>query len=115
MSTAEKFLKLEEELKRFRLIMKKASTGLLDQEVTKYPIFALHKQELELGVILVARDNDNSPWSIHVSTLEEFNVKGLIPDEKVKEFIKVFKDPEEFHCLFVISELGAQFIFLPSL
>lgn len=114
MSSAEQFLKLQDELTRYRAIMGLASSQMLDQEVTKYPIFIVHQQEVQLGVPLVTQDNDTHKWSIHASTLEEFNVKGLVPNEKVDEFRKVFKDPQDFFCIFVISELGAQFVFLPQ-
>ena len=113
MSTAEQFIKLQEELLSYRPLISKASQKMLDEEVTKYPIFIAHQQELELGVTLISRDNDTYKWSIHASTLEEFNVKGLVPDDKIQEFMKVYKNPEDFYCVFVISELGAQFVFLP--
>lgn len=113
MSTAEQFLKLQEELLSYRLVISMASRRMLDEEVTRYPIFVAHQQEVEIGVVLISHDNDTHKWSIHASTLEEFNVKGLVPDDKIHDFIKVYKNPEDFYCVFVISELGAQFAFLP--
>ena len=114
MSTAEKFIELQEELKKYRPIMSRASEELMNSEVTKYPIFVVHRQVLELGVPLVLQDGTRNPWSIHVSSLEEFHVKGLVQKDKTKDFIKVYKDPQDYFCVFVLSELGAQFIFLPT-
>ena len=114
MSTTEMFLKLEKELKGFRDLLSKASTEMRDQEISRYPIFVVHQQEVELGVVIVDREKTSSSWSIHASSLEEFTYKGLIRSDKLDEFQAVYKDADDFFCLFVISQLGAQFIFLPQ-
>lgn len=93
-------------------IMSEAREAILDQEVSRYPIFVAHQHELEIGVRLVKR-NDVSPWNINASTLEEFVTKQIIVEDKVDEFRKVYKEHPEDFCLFVISELGANFVFLP--
>ena len=113
MST-KKFLQLEEELKGFREILNRASNEMRNQDLTNYPIFVVHQQELVLGVQIVDREKTKSNWDIHASTLEEFTYKNLIRPEKLDEFKKVFKDPDDYFCIFVVSELGAQFIFLPT-
>jgi hypothetical protein len=112
MSTTEKFIRLQEELKPYSKIMSDANQQMLDGEVTKYPIFVIHQQQVELGVPLIKGEEDK--WSVQASTLEEFAVKGLIQDHKIDDFRKVFKDPNDYFCLFVLSELGAQFIFIPQ-
>ncbi len=114
-SANEKFLKLQQELKSYKKALKKATRSMLDQEVTRYPIFVLHQQEVELGIPIVDREKVQGNWSVNVSSLEEFVQKRLIQEEKMEEFQEVYKDPEDYFCLFVISELGAQFIFLPVL
>ena len=112
MSTTEKFIRLQEELKPYSKVMLDANQQMLDGEVTKYPIFVIHQQQVELGVTLIKGEEDK--WSVQASTLEEFAVKGLIQDHKIDEFRRVFKDPNDYFCLFVLSELGAQFIFIPQ-
>jgi hypothetical protein len=108
------FLKLEKELKGFRDILNQASSEMRNQEISMYPIFVVHQQEVELGVLIIDRETTTSAWSIHASSLEEFTYKGLIRAEKLDEFRSVYKDADDFFCLFVISQLGAQFIFLPQ-
>lgn len=108
-----KYIQLEEELSPFKKTMARASDTILDQEVSKYPIFVVHQHELEIGVLLVSA-SEASAWSIHASTLEEFVSKQIVEMEKVDDFREVFKDPKEYFCLFVLSELGANFIFLPA-
>lgn len=109
-----KFIQLEEELEQYKKIMAAASDSILDGEVSKYPIFVVHQQVFEVGVLLSSADSDDdSSWSLHASTLEEFAAKQIISMEKAEDFIKVFKDPKDHFCVFVLSELGANFVFIP--
>jgi hypothetical protein len=112
MSQTDRFLSLEKELQPYKKLLAQASDVILDENVSRYPIFVLHQQELEMGVPLVEAGNAFR-WSVHASTLEEFVSKDLIFNEKAPEFISTYKDPEVYLCLFVLSELGAQFIFIP--
>jgi len=112
MSQIDRFLSLEKELQPYKKLLAQAADVILDENVSKYPLFVLHQQELEMGVPLVEAGNAFR-WSVHASTLEEFVSKDLIFNEKAPEFISTYKDPEIYLCLFVLSELGAQFIFIP--
>lgn len=112
MSEINRFLDLEKELTPYKKILAQASDVILDEGVSKYPIFVTHQQEINMGVLLVEA-NEKFHWSVNASTLEEFVTKEIIFHEKAQEFISTYKDPEHFLCLFVLSELGAQFVFLP--
>ncbi len=109
----EKYLELEDDLRRYRKALNQAQEVMLDQEVTAYPIFIFHQQELEMGVPIILASEQTGVWSIHASSLEEFMVKNLINAEKIPDFQKLFKEHNHHFCLFVLSELGAQFIFYP--
>lgn len=113
MSKVEKFLKLQEELAIYKKMMREATTVILDQEVTKYPVFVAHQQELEIGIPLAERGKVAGNWSIHVSSLEEFVSKNIVFPDKIEDFKANYKTPTEHACVFVLSELGAQFIYLP--
>ena len=113
MSNAEKFLQLQEEMMKYRKAFGEAADRIVDQELSNYPIFVVHQHEVELGVPIIDKDKTNGLWSVNASTMEEFTYKGIIKNEKVENFKKVFKPPSDSFCLFVLSELGAQFIFLP--
>lgn len=109
-----KFIELEEQMEQYKRLLAQASDSILDGEVSKYPIFVAHQQEVDIGVLLVeAAPEKEQNWSIHASTLEEFASKQIISMEKAQDFIKVFKDPRDHFCIFVLSELGANFIFIP--
>jgi hypothetical protein len=110
MQDTNKFLALEQQIHPYKKILAQAADVILDQNVSNYPIFILHQQELEMGVALI-EGGRKFPWSVNASTLEEFVTKDLIFNEKVEEFRSTYKDPQVYLCLFVLSELGAQFIF----
>ena len=93
-------------------MISQASDVILDQDVSNYPIFIAHQQELDMGIVLISKGNDSN-WSIHASSLEEFVSKQIIFQDKIEEFKSNYKDPKLSLCIFVLSELGAQFVFLP--
>ena len=103
---------LEEELKPYKSLLGSASDTIIENDVSSYPIFVLHKQIINIGVPLNT-DKISGAWSVSASSLEEFATKQLIEMDKVKGFKSVYKDPTAFICLFVIEESGATFVFIP--
>ncbi len=108
-------LRIQEEIQHFMPQMASMVDLILDEDVSKYPILVVHHDAIELGINFVQRSEETGRWSINASTLEEFATKQLVQDDKVQDFIKAYKDPSEFLCLFVLSDLGAKFIFTPRL
>jgi hypothetical protein len=109
------YLQLKQELLPYINIMTKAAETIMVKDISKYPILVVHQQEIELGVPVVTRDAKERKWSIHASTLEEFAMKQVIAADKIEDFQGVYKDASQFLCLFVVSELGANFIFIPRI
>jgi hypothetical protein len=107
------FLKLDAELAPYRKALSKAVDTILEQGVSKYPIMVVHQIEVEIGVPIIRREEVRGDWSVNASMLEEFVAKQIIDMAWVDRFRSVYKNPEEELCLFVLSELGATFIFLP--
>lgn len=113
MSEKIKFRLLESEMEPYKAALGKAADTILEQDVSEYPIFVVHQQQMDIGIPLFEKEEVKGNWSIHASTLEEFVTKQVILPEKVDDFKAVFKNPALYLCLFVLSELGATFIFLP--
>lgn len=105
---------LKQEIKPYLPMLKKARATIMDQHVSDYPIFVFHQQHVEIGIPLVRRNEVKRNWSVNASTLEEFVTKQLIASENLEHVKRSFRDPAETYCLFVLSELGAQFIFMPE-
>ncbi len=115
MSKNLRYKQLEDELQVYKKAMSQAAQTILDSEVSKYPIMVAHQQELELGIPIVTREKfPLGSWDIHASTLEEFVSKQIIKDEKIQNFRATFKNTDQFICVFTLSELGANFVFLPK-
>ena len=51
MSQTDRFLELEKELSPYKKILAQASDVILDEGVSKYPIFVIHQQEMDMGVL----------------------------------------------------------------
>ena len=110
---AEKLLIIENEMKRYNPLLCAATDKILQSNASAYPIFVVAKQPVALGISLVDREKQNSNWSINASSLEEFISNKLVFANRVDEFKKTYKDPRQFICLFVLSDLGAQYLFVP--
>lgn len=109
-----KYLKLREEIKPYLKVLREASRMIRDQDVSDFPIFVFHQQTIELGVELVDMQSVSANWSVNASTLEEFVARQLIEPESVADFKRKYRNPDTHFCLFVLSELGAEFIFIPQ-
>lgn len=112
MGKTEKLLALEQELKIYVKAMKEAAQIIIDEDISNYPIFVAHQQEVEIGIQLIKAGEGSGVWNIHASTLEEFVSKSIIFSEKVDDFKATYKSPHSHVCVFVLSELGATFNFL---
>jgi hypothetical protein len=57
----------------------KLSKTLLNEEVSKYPIFVavFEDQDLDLGIPILSREEIGSAFTFNASHLEEFANKGL--------------------------------------
>lgn len=111
MQNAEDFITLKEELKAYVGVLDQAAEIIKNERVSKYPIMVVHKQEVEIGIPLEMKNAMPGNWSINASTLEEFVGKNIVDNEKVDEFRALYKRHDNHVCLFILSELGAQFIF----
>ncbi len=104
---------IEREIRQYVPVLAKAADAVLDQEISNYPIFIVHQGELEVGVNVIDPQKMPSNWTIDLSILEEFAAKQIIKPENIANFRKVYKDPQTNLCLFILSEIGANFIFIP--
>ena len=68
---------------------------------------------VKLGELILDKNELNTDWSVHASMLEEFLERGIILTEKKERFIKQFKNPSDFMCVFVVVPEGANFVFYP--
>jgi len=113
MAAPEQFEQLREEMKPYAKALAQAAVIILEQDISSFPVFVVHQHTLDIGINIVDKEKVEGNWSVNASTLEEFVTKQIIAPEKVDDFKLVYKNHEDELCLFVLSELGANFIFLP--
>jgi hypothetical protein len=104
---------LENDLKFFNESIKEVAVEIMAEGISSYPIFVAHQHDVKLGEAILDKQELNTEWSVHASTIEEFTEKGLILPDKKDKFIKQYKDPYQFMCVFVIVPEGANFVFFP--
>ena len=114
MNKAPRFETLEKELQPCKKTMQAAATVIQEQDVSDYPVFVIHQNIVDIGINIVNKETDKATWSVNASTLEEFVAKQIITLEKLEDFKRLYKSHGDELCLFVLSELGANFIFLPK-
>ena len=112
-NSTDKLMQLKEELSAYRKSLGEAADIIQTQEVSSYPIFVIHQQTVDIGINIVDKEKTEGNWSVNASTLEEFVTKQILSTEKIDDFKTLYNNHLGELCLFVLSELGANF--MPSL
>lgn len=93
--------------------LKEASYQIRVRGFSDYPVFPVSKTEQPIGELLYARNDLNLNWNYYASYLDEFVQRKLIADENREDFMKSYKDPDEYCCLFVVDHDFTNFVFIP--
>lgn len=110
----EKELKaLQEELTEFSGQLLEITRELLKERVTEFPIFIAHQSEVFIGEVIVDLKEYEVPFSLSVSTIEEFVETGLIQKEKLTAFREAFGNPVINMCVFWVHGDNARYILYP--
>lgn len=104
---------LEADLKIYAESMREVAIEIMVEGISLYPIFIAHQHEVKLGEVILDRVELNTNWTINASTLEEFVEAGVIKKQLQDRFLKTYKKPEDYMCIFAIVPEGANFIFFP--
>ncbi|WP_367913560.1 hypothetical protein [Leadbetterella sp. DM7] len=93
--------------------LKESSYQIRKRGFSRYPVFVLSENDVELGVLLFDKPDFKTVYRYKACFLEDFIHRGMIGEESRELFIENYKDPEEYCCLFVIDGDFAGFIYLP--
>ena len=104
---------LEADLKIYAESMREVAIEIMVEGISLYPIFIAHQHEVKLGEVILDRIELNTNWTINASTLEEFVEIGIIKKQLQDKFLKTYKKPEDYMCIFVVTPEGANFVFYP--
>lgn len=104
---------LEADLKLYNESIREVAIEIMVEGISLYPIFIAHQHEVNLGEVILDRTELNTNWTINASTFEEFVEAGVIKKQLQDKFLKAYKKPEDFMCIFVVIPEGANFVFYP--
>jgi hypothetical protein len=104
---------LEKDLSFYADSIKEVAVEIMVEGISLNPIFIAHQHEVSIGELILNRVELNTDWTIQASTLEEFIQKGIIHPDKKDQFLKSYKKPENYMCVFVIVPEGANFVYYP--
>jgi len=106
---------LHDDLEICRDYIHQIALGMIKGNVSKYPIFiaTLGENDIDLGLPIVNRSDFDIAWNFNASHIEDFVNKGLVTKNKVSDFIKAYKNPEQYMCVFVVNENASSFVFMP--
>lgn len=109
----EKYLEhFSADIHQYRQMMHEAFEGVLNEGISRYPVFVFHRQEVTVGIPVVDRENVSGDWSVNVSTLEEFYIKGLVKMEQVEEVKQRINGTPGQYCCLVLADKEGGFVFL---
>ena len=106
-------ISLEKDLELYADSIREIAMEIKVEGISANPIFIAHQHTVSIGEVILDRKELNTEWTIQASTYEEFVEKGIITPEKKTLFLKSYKKPEDFMCVFVIVPEGANFIYYP--
>jgi hypothetical protein len=101
------------DLNLFKDSIKEVSEDVIREGYSQYPVFIAHQAEVKLGEVILDKDEIGSNFTFQGSTLEELVEKQVILPKNVAKFKTAYKDPAKYCCIFLITEHGAQFVFVP--
>lgn len=106
-------ISLEKDLELYSDSVKEVAVAIMSEGISTHPIFVAHQHTVSIGEVILDRKELNTDWTIQASTMDEFVEKGIINPEKKALFLKSYKKPEDYMCVFVIVPEGANFIYYP--
>lgn len=106
-------ISLEKDLDLYAEALKEVAIEIIVEGISANPIFIAHQHTVSIGEVILDRKELSTDWTIQASTFEEFVEKGIITPDKKALFLRSYKKPEDFMCVFVIVPEGANFIYYP--
>ena len=104
---------LIDSLKAYSPTLVQATRAIMDQGVTKYPIYVAVLDHFKAGIPIINGQDYGKTWNINASSLEEFYAKKIMNKGAVDIFRKVYKDPKKYFCIFLVDEDDAKMLYIP--
>lgn len=105
--------RFNDDLSHYLALMHDAFEGVIAEGVSKYPVFIFHQQDINVGLPIADRNEVAGNWSVNISTLEEFYIKGLVSIEQVDEIKHKIAGQVAQYCCLVLSGEEGSLVFIP--
>jgi len=114
MEVSEVIKSLDQDLPVYEDYLKEISEQVLNEKVSKYPLFIAHKEDaIALGRPIIIKERAKTAWSINASIAEELFSKNILGEDKLEEFKKAYKDPQTHVLFFILTPEEMKFLFRP--
>lgn len=104
---------LEQNLAIYKESVREIALEVLHTGVSRYPLFIASREPVDVGKLIIDKEDLALEWSVYASTLEEFVRRKLVLEEKLPDFRKAWKDPKVYFCIFALLDQTAGFIYVP--
>lgn len=105
--------KLHEDLDVSKNLLWTIKEQVQKSDISNYPIFVASAEVLDLGKLVIDKDQLGIHWYFFASHLEEFALKEIVAEEKIDAFRKVYREHANELCIFVVAQESGDFVFLP--
>lgn len=106
-------LSLKKDLEFYKETIREVAIEIMVEGLSANPIFIAHQHQVNLGEVILDKNELGTDWTIQASTYEEFVEKGIIQSHKKEAFLQHYKSADDFICLFVVVPEGANFVYYP--
>src|SRR3954470_24901016 len=100
MMTEAEFNKIIEELKSdlkvYDEMIREVSRDMIAEGFTPHPVFVATPHEIEIGELIIDKNDMAGTFNIYASTLDEMIERKLVLESRRSDFIKAYKDPKKF-------------------
>jgi hypothetical protein len=104
---------LKSDLKIYSEMMKEVAGDIIAEGFSKYPVFLATEHELQMGELILAKEDYAATYNIYASTMEELIEKKLILPDRKTAFMQAYKNPKSFMCVMLITSSTASVAFYP--
>lgn len=93
--------------------LKEASHQLRIRGISNFPIFAISTRPIDIGLLLLAKEDIGTKWNYYFTYLENLIDTQLVEADKEELFKTTWKDPDEFICFLVAENGFLNFVYMP--
>jgi hypothetical protein len=104
---------LHEDLDVSKNLLWTVKEQIVKNDISNYPIFVATAMPIDLGKMIIDKEQLEINWYFNASHLEEFAVKELVAEDKIDDFRELYKEHANELCIFVVTGEGGDFVFLP--